>query len=403
MAKLTKARLVNCQSIEDITYEFTPGLNVIRAEGNEKGKSVFFKMVKIATAPDMYDNERRKYLIRDGQDCAIAVFFFDNGTAGAVTVYEKAVLFSYSEDSKSFSAQDTRPDPRFVKNLSVVGKQGNTGNIFANIIDMKNLLFINTTSRSQWDLIELITKHDELEAYIMRVEEKMEQYNKYYPEVEAKKARFQAQLDNLTYRDVDQIEREILQVEEYMELYELILTNTEIIENLPVVNKPGLDSELLVDCTTLLSAFSSLEVSIESFTALPEAIIDCCDLALDLLRTETSVWYYNTVSEEINLLKTLLSIDVSDLATETKSSQIKSLLDIIEIAPDLYGIASALEGLSKLEHELEINNKNRAELDLVLKELGKEVECPIYGRVVHDKGICVPKNTGPALVSHKLS
>lgn len=74
---LKSVRLVNCQSIKDITFNFaTDRLNVIAAN-NSVGKSVLFKMLKITADPKQLPTiEERSQLIRHGAESAIFVAVF---------------------------------------------------------------------------------------------------------------------------------------------------------------------------------------------------------------------------------------------------------------------------------------------------------------------------------------
>ena len=76
---IKQIRLVNCQSLEDITFNFaTDKLNVLVAD-NSTGKSVLFKMLKVTANPDVFPAKKRSQLIRRGAESAIMACLFDTG------------------------------------------------------------------------------------------------------------------------------------------------------------------------------------------------------------------------------------------------------------------------------------------------------------------------------------
>ena len=95
---LKSVRLVNCQSIKDITFNFaTDRLNVIAAN-NSVGKSVLFKMLKITADPKQLPTiEERSQLIRHGAESAIFVAAFSDGAIGLTVVYPNRVIYRYAQ------------------------------------------------------------------------------------------------------------------------------------------------------------------------------------------------------------------------------------------------------------------------------------------------------------------
>ena len=82
---LEAVRFKNCQSLGDCVLSFTGKLNVIVAENNT-GKSVLYKVLKLAGRADYYTREERKDLIRRGASAAQITFKFDDGSYAVMQI-----------------------------------------------------------------------------------------------------------------------------------------------------------------------------------------------------------------------------------------------------------------------------------------------------------------------------
>jgi len=393
MPKIVTIRLVNCQSHADTLYHMAPGLNVIVATNNT-GKSVLFKMLKVAINPEFYVGKKLRKLIRDYTQYAVVLFTFDDGSAGMATVHPKGetsayVLYYYSEDGKTFSAPTTQPPARLLQNLSIIAD--NSTKFFGNIIDLqRNMLFVDSASQANFDFVKMLTSSDAMDAALHKVEAKIEYFSSLLPQVATKATELDLKKSRITYVDVDALESRINRSQEALDVYENLLILAEQLSYVPVLKSYNVDFELLDISIDLADNLQKLLPAISNIRQIDDSILTLIDIAESL---ETSLNMLSTVKEidlsSVDMLETLMSFDLTPLS-QVKQIDYDSLNYQIDILDTMQFIYRHFFEASDA-YTAQLSSKQEViRLNSIVNSLGREVPCPIYGKVVHADGVCVP-------------
>ena len=202
---LEAVRFKNCQSLGDCVLSFTGKLNVIVAENNT-GKSVLYKVLKLAGRADYYTREERKDLIRRGASAAQITFKFDDGSYAVMQITPGKTVYAFLENAKSALSWFLEPPERMVNHLGLL--VNNTEAFIANIVDMdQGLLLVNPRLKSNYELVKMIATCESLDELREKVDNLLAEFREKSMRAADSVNFVERQLSQLEYYDVESLER----------------------------------------------------------------------------------------------------------------------------------------------------------------------------------------------------
>lgn len=382
--KLLQMRLTNCQSWEDGIINFSPGLNIIRADNNT-GKSVIFKMLKITCKPDSLTNKERKELIRRGQLYAEVTYMFSDYSAAIVRVFKERVIYYFCKNvnTEDFSQQEGVPHHQLMYNLGLLVDY--ESGYIANILDDDQpLLLVKSDNKSNYNLIKVLTEHPQLNKMLVNFKVKYPEYRRELQEVKGKKTRLEQNLKTVRYVDEEVLDIQIKTSEQILESLDILIDMYKIvldIEKIPSNEKP-LDE--LAGVTSFLGNLETIVNNIHMEAKdIPNEMLDLVDLFKDMkidLQKEIPKEFRYTfkVLENINRLH--------DNIKEYNYNPLLEEIDNLHVVENLLSSSTNLyNNLSKRKKIL----KTIEELESIDFE-GEEYDCPLHGRIKVISGKCEP-------------
>lgn len=391
MVKLVYNRLVNCQSHADTVYEFSSGLNIFRADKNSAGKSVFFKMIKAVGCPSYYHTEeKRKQLIKHGAEYASSLYMFSDNSAGMVRVYPKQIIYYYTDNVTNGFTAYAEPPEEFVNALSLITNSMN--NFIANMLDMdQDLLFVRSDSKTNNDLVELLTYNEQLDRMQNLTTEKIKQYREHSKYLEDTIDRLEAKLMRFKHVDTYDLKQRIKTVEAGIEVYENLIEVSRELENTSgmLVDSSSYDLQI-----TACDLYQSAQMAVECLGK-EERYDEVAEYALDIYEVVKEA---KTCAEGVRRSAGVeifemyeQFLDVLGLAHEIKHP---NELDGALLALDVYEqVGQASFSAKMLYNSVQDLRKSEERLRKVQEEfnaMGRRVPCAIYGEVQHVEGECIP-------------
>lgn len=424
--------MVNCQSWSDTTLELaTDKINVLCADNNS-GKSVLFKMLKIAVCKDIYTKEERKALIRYGATHATIMFLFDDGSIGITDVFSNRVLYRYSEDGKTFKESLDEPITEVTRKLGVLVNSDSS--FIANIIDMDQpLLLINTKERENYELIKMLVTDKDLEVVQERIENLQSEFKTRGQDLKIKVLELDDELSRHTYTDIEQLERNLAKAELEYGIYNTFVDAyfklTYLESNFR--EDPGYDRLIsMVDMLTTLTNIADKVKRIEIKPDVDESAIHVVNYFMGLkdslskLRVPENIDFSSidrcmTIAEHVNNLS--ICLDSVKIIEDRDYSRLSNEYQVLEELQNLMSILSVLipvqyKDYETMGHELAILEKldsfqkrvdsqyvqlNKiAGLEEAIDKFDKKIStfddvidgCPVYGKVIYRNGKCVLDN-----------
>lgn len=415
---ITKVQMINCQSIKNCMFDLaTDKLNVIIAD-NGTGKSVLFKMLKIATNPNYYSRAERKDLIRRHTECALLYLLMDDGSLSCTAVYPTYTLYSYQRAGETTVQQSYEPDPEMLQKAGLL--IDDSGEPFvANIVDSdQDLLLVNSKQKYNSNLIKMLVEHPVLEGMREKTHENIVRIGNPLSSLTTRCAALEKAINESSYFDVAMREIELqtvsagkelmydaINIYEYLSSIENILIDTtdyelldkaitviELVESLDLNQLVPLDKP--IDVTKeieLLEIAESLDLQALSIGNEPVNVSKELTLlelleVLDLSYLQISEKPYD-LDQAFSLLEKLEQLDVSKLHLEPEPPDLESAFALLKSA---FSISSALVLCQSLLLTVQDIEKNLHEVEAELLRSGKMVECAIHGKVIYNGKECIP-------------
>lgn len=390
---LRRIRLLNCQSLADVTFEFaTDKLNVIAAE-NDTGKSVLFKILKLAGCPKYFDKEERISLIHYDAPYAMVLFEFTDGGMALMKILPEKVIYAYREAGEKDATAYLEPPKRMLEQLGLLSDVN--GKFVANIIDSdQDLLLVDPNVSYSTDLIHMLVFNEDMDRLRDVVDTLLDEFKEYELRTYNYLEILNRQLRTLKYQDVSSMEEMLESAEVYnrvlfqsIDAYELLRPFASDAMNVTKLSHLISTEEILEDLEELHDLINQVQPVKE---LPPVSILDCldrCEEAFALLE--------NVKVEE----KRLVSEKFVDALEETENL-LQALKDVK--TKDFNGMVYGLNALENLESVEELvqevlieRNKAVSSINEIaqLKEAfansGEVLDCPIHGKVVFDGENCV--------------
>lgn len=394
---LYSVRMVNVQSVNDITFEFSNGLNVLVAENNT-GKSVLFKIM--ALLPEIHKttrDERRQY-ITFGRTKSDIYFYCSTGF----------YWLELTLDRVNFYGGDTPQSIEFLGNELPIGlRQGLSllvceGGLVANLItEDQSKFLVESDSRVNYSIFKLMTTDENSEKLIDGCEEKIKVLTRDIRIAEATKEYVTKELGNKSKVDVAQQEYILNMTKPLIDLGESLIPICESLSNVKEVTLPN---EKLKDLIVIGECIDDLSKSLSTIKPVKVADIPkgLIAFALDLNDIQNklqSVKHIPSLEVEPNVLNDLLNMgnyinDISKRVSGLKSiklpnkTSVESLGKILQIRDSVKEVISVMERMEEIEEQID-------DLKYELDSLEGEVyDCPVHGTIKFVNGKeCVPYNS----------
>jgi len=387
---IKSVRFCNCQSFEDVSFELADNKVNVLVAPNNTGKSIFFKMLKVAASPHYFSRDELKDLIRTGCDSAIAMYQFDDGAIGLVIITYKGVFYKFKfEDDEEFYTT-IEPTESFLEHLGLIT---NCKDFVANIIDTdQDMLLINSDQKGNGDLIRLIAEDSTLGELEEKVNVLIDEYTGYSNKVSFFGESLNTQLSTLQYTDVDRLEREYLNCSLAFELMELLNSVDLCFEAINEYTKDSCNYNEMLTVSDFLIELNSLICNCESVYVERSDdytdVLDVCCLLSEVCDLLNSVSIVDSIPEFIiSFIDFVVNFDNSI----NKVSTVDVMQDsVYEFSETLFDVMSSISVIEQSLCDLEYSTKQLAEDRRTAAELGEILECPVYGRVVYNGEECLP-------------
>ena len=396
--KLRIIRLRNCQSWKDCNISLADGLNVICADNNT-GKSVLFKLLKASVSPSYYSKDELQQLIRYGTEFAEATYIFSDGSVAVVRIFKQRVIYYYTPDfnSQGYTQQEGIPHAEILEQLSVIVEP--SSGFIANVLDLdQSLLLVNSKSTSDYDLIKVLTHNEDLTRLAELFKNKLVTYKAELTDVRKTQARLEHVLETLEYVDIEYLEDTIDKSEKlyalnkslvliYEELNQIQISDTKIIDYDTVIP--------LLDLGQKLKEINNIELE-DTGVKVDDKLINLCTMVLDmkeLYRTICDVEILPDIDNDLYLIhSSLVDVyqEISRIEELPNIDRVDQILCDINLLDNLKAIFNEVvnygQEVEKQEDLLDTINSYKEQLNIE----GKELDCPIHGRIKYINNQCIP-------------
>lgn len=402
--RLRYIRMINCQSWQDAHITLVDGLNAIRSDGNNVGKSVVMKLLRLSTCPTALPKGERESLIRVGAECGEVHYGFNDGSAGVVRVFKQRIIYLYTDDINSgdFIQTEGKPHPKLVEKLGIIVdvERG----FLANFIDSEQpMLLVDSDPRLNYNLARVLTEHPTLNRLIENFREKIPVYKRHLVTIEGKVDRLENNKQGLTYVDEDRMSKDL-------EIKEILLDSfLKVIDLLELAEDVERDLE------------GDKEINLEPFKTLGDFLVENEELiAMDIEDLETKPISKSlvTLGNFLEQNSDLLDIDMNELEEKEidkglvnigakflelneivegvefegfeDTKKVEDLLQLNKFMIDLDDIFQNSIRCFNLMVEMEKIQENIDELNSISFD-GEIFDCPVHGKIQYLEGKCVIK------------
>ena len=220
--------LVNCQSIENVTYNLaTDRVNVIVADNNV-GKSILFKMLQFFASDKHYTPAERKELIRWGADYALISITLDTDEIFSVGVFPTYVTYLYQRDANSELEQRERFTSEELKRIGLLTND----DFIANVLDGdQDMALVSSKQRTNYQLIELLFHDETIENLQAKVSTELSNLGVFEQELVKKRVAIDSLLSASTYQNLDALKEAKKYVEALTSLLEKLIGISDALDN----------------------------------------------------------------------------------------------------------------------------------------------------------------------------
>lgn len=394
---LYSVRLVNVQSIDDITYDLSEGLNVIIAENNT-GKSVLMKVIDILPRIHKLDTDERKQYINFNAGKADIYFYCSTGFYW-VEICRNVTNFYGGENPESCVFLGNELPNGLRQGLSLLVCEDN---LVANLItEDQSKFLVESDSKINYSIFRLMTTDENSEALIKGCEDKIKELTGSIKMKEGTRDYIAKELSRSAKVDVSQQEFALCISKPLIDLGESLVP---IIESLSNVHKVNLYDAPLKELVSLGTCVDDICGDLRyvrkiSTPNVPKGLLDFA-INLESIKKELSLIKPRKSmaipsDKSISLLQFGLSLDL--LSNDLKMVRPINLPDKISV--EVLGKLNELSGLVKeiksIMSDIEVLEDSIDDLKYELDSLDGEVyDCPIHGSIKYINGKeCVPYNS----------
>jgi hypothetical protein len=390
--KISRCRLINCQSLGNVEFEFSEGLNIITAPNNT-GKSVYFKMLKVAGCPTFYTRKELGELIAFGADHAMAVYLFSDNSCAAVKVYRNGPQYYFTEEFNvhPFTVSRT-PDPRMVRNLSLIVDPEES--YIANILDLdQSLLLVNSNTKANHNLVKLLTSNETLNHLIATTAEKSKLQGENMHVLDDIVLSLEHQLKSYQYVDTDRLAQRIVNMGAGIDTYQNLL---DAYRGMQQVDYSVFDNKNYDNLLWLLDFVEEGRLFCEGseylFSENNEGeLLQVLDIYAEMQDSMDGISrMLPDLSLELECSLELVDLCAAFLEAEVVKSDVGSILTMLDIYEELIPVHVEFEKANTNLQSVKELDVDLSEIRNFINSVGKRVPCVIYGEVQHIDGQCIP-------------
>lgn len=391
---LRQIRIRNFQSIEDLTYNFTEGLNVITGPNNT-GKSIINKIIEVMVgfkSLKSYDVEQYITFGKPKSD----LFISDELNTYWVEIYPKKINY-YKLEDKSFVFVGNELPGGLINALSLLICEGNfVGNL---ITSNHSKLLVDSSAEINNQILSLIARDDHAENILEECEERMTKINSNLRILRTNRASLEREISSIAVEDTTYRE----------ECLKRVFGLTDFVEELvgvyEVVDKVNPSGKLVNRLDGVLELCSSLETLNYKFDSISMKC-DVRDLTKELKVADELESFIRDLDSISNNKKRITN--VSDVSFNSNFLGMVSKLEILKSNLDKTVLVkpldpSKLKSCEELEKFCETFNdfynkalalsKAKVELKKLKEEIdsygGEVYDCPIHGTIKFVNEECI--------------
>lgn len=382
-------RMQNCQSFVDVVYPLAiDRLNVIVAE-NDTGKSILYKVLKLAGCADYYSKADRCDLIRRGSEYAQVMFQFTDDSMAAMRIQRDGVMYCWMAKTGDPFSWQLEPPTEMIDRLGLLVSSSEA--FIANIVDMdQGLLLVDSRLSSNYELVKLLATCEDLDLVMERVDPLIKEYRDIVIRENDSLNMIEGQLSEMAYVDIEKLKEQANAVEAAIQVGEICCSLTERLGALPERGRGKIDFddaiallESLGSCIDLAEVLGVLVEVPKEIDTRPFTVLEILELTKERLE---KIHYSRelVVPSLVDSLSSLTRIRDCVNSIECNDTELvqESLVDNLEC---ITSIASKIKGV---QSATTFDNTIR-ELEQLFSESGQTVDCPLFGKVVFDGKECV--------------
>lgn len=399
---LHSIRIVNVQSIKDITYHFSNGLNVLVAENNT-GKSVLIKLV--ALLPRIHkttESERRQY-ISFGCSKSDIYFYCSTGFYWLEICLNRVSFYGGDSPENVVYLGNELPDGLREGLSLLVCDDGLVANL---ITEDQSKFLVESDSRVNYSIFKLMTTDENSEKLIERCENKYKSLTGDAKVLEGTKGYLVSELSRNKKVDLSQQEYVLGMTKPLIDLGDELISIFDELDGIreisTIVSKQKTPNDQLKGLINLASNLIEVKDSLSrveyvknpnvdtKFLKAVNDLIPCVDVMKglsDLKPIDSNLKGLCGLAESLSRFVNPLK-NVSQLPKSIPNKNFIKLLEVLEEMKDcVYETKSLMETVDSLEDEIE-------ELESELDSFEGEVhDCPIHGTIKFVDGKeCIPFN-----------
>lgn len=399
---LHSIRIVNVQSIKDITYHFSNGLNVLVAENNT-GKSVLIKLV--ALLPRIHkttESERRQY-ISFGCSKSDIYFYCSTGFYWLEIRLNRVSFYGGDSPENVVYLGNELPDGLREGLSLLVCDDGLVANL---ITEDQSKFLVESDSRVNYSIFKLMTTDENSEKLIERCENKYKSLTGDAKVLEGTKDYLVSELSRNKKVDLSQQEYVLGMTKPLIDLGDELISIFDELDKVreisTIVSKQKTPNDQLKGLINLASNLIEVKDSLSrveyvknpnvdtKFLKAVNDLIPCVDVMKglsDLKPIDSNLKGLCDLAENLSRFVNPLK-NVSQSPKSILDKNFIKLLEILEEMKDcVYETKSLMETVDSLEDEIE-------ELESELDSFEGEVhDCPIHGTIKFVDGKeCIPFN-----------
>ena len=369
----------------------TDKVNVFVADNNT-GKSVFFKMLKVASSPTYYSPEDLASLIRHGANSAMLAFHFTNNALGVVCVTRKCAFYKFQDVGETQMTDYYYPPANFIKYLGIIT---NNENFVCNIVDTdQDLLLVNSTLSGNSELMKMIAENPLLGELEGKAHDLIKDFTSIRNKVNTEDTIVISQINLLEYVDVEKLRQEA---------YEGRLLLTALQQDVELYNNLTSLSAIkrsLVNYEELLQVYKHLGNLLklqELLGKISNSAVDSVELLSLLLLLGNTINSFRQInpptvsSEELSTAESVIAL-LANLQSHLGSVSLVKQKNYDELYSTLEKVSLVSRNLGDLATGLNTINECKeviVDLEKKAETMAEKVKCPIYGEVLYNGKECI--------------
>lgn len=390
---LSKIRLKNIQSNVDVTYEFSEGLNIIKAENNT-GKSVLIKAINLLAKGHKMKTEERAQYITFGNDKG-EIYVHANGFIHYIEIYPNVSNFYYGKFLNGLEFMGNQIPKELIEALSLIIC---SDDLIGNIIDENQSKFlVESDSKINNAVLGVVTKCDDSEKLIEVLTERVKELTNDIRLAERDKQFAESELEVLEYQNIDDIIVQHRKNNVAIILMDKLVTIHEKLNTLQEIKSvPNNFSELIDLCNRLEGISRKLDNVVDyEYKEFDSSLVESSLSFVNKLNNISSSLDRITICEDmkysledVKFVNDLIDIsnrlDNIDYVKVPSEKDIKGLEYLRKISDSINKLDSLARNI--IEDEIAITNI-KDELDNLE---GEVYDCPIHGTIKFVDEKCVP-------------